>query len=520
MFNTNSSEFYVIGENGDELVKTNIVDLNKDGNKIVSFDVFKFIESLREHNFQLQSQLIDISQIFKLVIGKPAREFKYSNHSSFDKILLFFNLYPKDEIPSLIQKITTDVNLLTDDIIVDILKSLRTAYYELLILLKKQNEYERFFSVELNICQILYDREIKGIEISPLNFQNRLDELDKLEYSCQNKLRYNYKIIDGHDNDSVYKALENRNYKYIAKNLNNNNIEHLLKYGSETNELLYLVYNLRKAKRDKSFLFRFGAIGNTRIYPIFDCVGTITSRILVKDPLIQQLRKSSRDIFVPDENKVFIYADFGQFEPGILADKSKDKQLIDLYNKGDVYEGLSINVFGTKSNRKIAKILFLSYMYGMNIASLSMIVNELYPKQIDNVSEKLEKFFTEFNLLIPYKTKLEQELLKNNRIGTSIGNYRVREYVGTNKLKNREKRWLLSQKIQGTASLILKKALIDLNASKEIEFLIPMHDAVLFQVPNSNVEKSRTRIRIAFEEAFKTECPSISPKVNFEQFDK
>jgi DNA polymerase I len=513
------TEFYQISLQDNEVYRVEISDFNIDGETVVSFDVFNIIETLRAAKSELRAVLIDIAQIFKLNQGKPSSESKYNNPFTFDKILHYFDLLPKDKISIIAHRETISFKDLSNAVISDILIGLREAYNKLIEMLNNQGEYKRFFYLELPICQILYNREIFGISISPDIFEDRLNKLDEIENNCKYKLRYQYKIADVKDLDSISLALKKDKFDFIAKNIAKNSFDHILKYGSETNELLSLIYNLRKSKRDKSFMLRFGAIGSERIYPTFDCIGTITSRILVKEPLIQQLRVSSRDIFIPDSDKLFVYADYGQFEPGILADKAGDTNLIDLYNKGDVYEGLSIAIFSTVEYRKISKILFLSFMYGMSIESLSLVINELYPLKVHNIPEKLRLFFSKFNSLIPFKSELESELLSNNRIGTSEGNYRYRDCISPS-LKNKERRWLLSQKVQGSASLILKKAIISLSVYKQIEFLIPMHDAVLFQVPKNEFELCKDLIKEAFEESFRIECPSIIPKVNFEQFAK
>lgn len=77
----------------------------------------------------------------------------------------------------------------------------------------------------------------------------------------------------------------------------------------------------------------------------------------------------------------------------------------------------------------------------------------------------------------------------------------------------------MSQRIQGTASLILKRAIIRLrNSDHEIEFLIPMHDAALFQVPKETAIEKKDIIQTAFEEEFVKECPSLKVSAKFKSF--
>ncbi|MNF55281.1 hypothetical protein D3C84_367370 [compost metagenome] len=52
-------------------------------------------------------------------------------------------------------------------------------------------------------------------------------------------------------------------------------------------------------------------------------------------------------------------------------------------------------------------------------------------------------------------------------------------------LTEQEKRSAVSQLVQGTASLIFKKALLRLSHEAMVELKVPMHDAVLFQHPET-----------------------------------
>jgi hypothetical protein len=52
----------------------------------------------------------------------------------------------------------------------------------------------------------------------------------------------------------------------------------------------------------------------------------------------------------------------------------------------------------------------------------------------------------------------------------------------------------------------------------EIEFLIPMHDAALFQVPIKLEEQKKEIIKKEFETAMLYYCPSLKPKVSFKKF--
>ena len=90
-----------------------------------------------------------------------------------------------------------------------------------------------------------------------------------------------------------------------------------------------------------------------------------------------------------------------------------------------------------------------------------------------------KEFFNQFTRFEAWKQDVWREFKNNGRIGTEFGNYLSRS--GSGELSEKEKRSAVSQVVQGTASLIFKKALLKLSNLKGVELKIPMHDAVLFQ---------------------------------------
>jgi DNA polymerase I-like protein with 3'-5' exonuclease and polymerase domains len=217
-------------------------------------------------------------------------------------------------------------------------------------------------------------------------------------------------------------------------------------------------------------------LSQTRIFPIVDSFGSITSRIYFKDPSLQNLAKRHRDILKPDAETVFSYIDYDQYEAGIMAALSKDGLLLALYAAGDLYEQAAEQIFLTQEKRKEAKRLFLSFAYGMKRKNLISAAVEHGAKTTD-----AKNFFAQFSDLENWKKILWDEFKKNGRIGTSLGNYLYREEAG--ELSDKEKRSSVSQVVQGTASLIFKKMLLELSKLDSVQLKVPMHDAVLIQHP-------------------------------------
>jgi DNA polymerase I-like protein with 3'-5' exonuclease and polymerase domains len=116
-----------------------------------------------------------------------------------------------------------------------------------------------------------------------------------------------------------------------------------------------------------------------------------------------------------------------------------------------------------------------------------------------------------------WKASIEDLLFHQGRIGTLFGNYRYRDVHG--ELNARERRWAVSQVVQGTGSLILKRAIIEIKKKlPEVSILLPMHDALLVEIPERSaseiVEELLTQLRRTFIEI----CPFVVPSVKVKSF--
>jgi DNA polymerase I-like protein with 3'-5' exonuclease and polymerase domains len=149
---------------------------------------------------------------------------------------------------------------------------------------------------------------------------------------------------------------------------------HSFKARQNEDVVCQLFYELIRNEKDiDSYLHMLSHWGGEeRTFPTYYGFGTITGRITMRHPSIQNLRKNNRSVIIPDTGKRFLYVDYSQFEAGILASLSKDEILIKLYNT-DIYSDLAEHVLGDKQNRNEAKIIFYRYMYGDDTLSKKAI---------------------------------------------------------------------------------------------------------------------------------------------------
>lgn len=364
------------------------------------------------------------------------------------------------------------------------LQSISEVYEELLK--NDEIEKERFEQIEIKINEIIHIRQSSGLNINYDLVKKKCLNIEREIYQSKNRLQINHNIFTPSNLDFQEHFLKDKKYNIV-----NFSLKHTFKARSESDEVCKLIYELIRNQEDlDSLLYVLSHWGSDKkTYPIYNGFGTITSRIILTQPSIQNLRRKNRDIITTDKYKKILYIDYSQFEAGILASLSNDQTLIDLYNTG-IYDDLVDNAPVNSPNREQAKITFYRFMYG------------------DTTLHKQTKlYFEKFKNLTQYKISIENEILQTGKIGTTNGNFR--------KSNSDEDIWALSHKIQSTASLIYKNAVI--RVDKEVtdaQFLIPMHDGTVYQLLEDNYDVIKAKIEIIYIEEFQKICPLIKAKVN------
>jgi hypothetical protein len=348
-----------------------------------------------------------------------------------------------------------------------------TAIYEMYLDLCERasanGELERFFSVEMPAYRLLQFAMSAGISIDTAGLSEKRAQA---EYDYFMHLK-NYSAK--HD-----MPLETPNRRAVEAKLlkegfelDGVSIEYLLEFvpherdfGSDTIAL----DALDTARRVLGSL----TLSTDNIRPVVDVFGSRTSRVQLRSPSLQNIPKRYRSIIKAHGDAQLSYVDFDQFEVGIMAALSGDEALKRLYSAGDMYELFATEHLNLVGNRKAAKQLFLSYAYGM---SRKALVDAAASLGIDR--QKAKEAFRLFGRYEDWKKEVWTEFQSKGRVATVLGNHYLR--VGGGQLTGKEQRSAVSQVVQGTASLIFKRALIAASAIEDLRVVLPMHDALLFE---------------------------------------
>jgi hypothetical protein len=399
--------------------------------------------------------------------------------------------------------------------------ALRDLWIGLIGDLHARGEERRFFEIEMPIQQIFFARQFNGIRLETAAAKDLMENARRAKYMAFKELA----AILGFSPAGL-------NFRNVGEFLPNTDASHLAEFGEQSNLRDYFeiarhsskfadaFVRYKDAECDESVLIRADCMAE-RIYPTFRCFGTVTSRILVTEPRLQELRKSFRGIISSDSGKRLLYLDYAQFEPGILSSMAGDPSFRALYEHADLYESLSLEVFQSKQHRSICKRIFLAYCYGMKLTNIAKLLAgaDFSLEEANRYHEAVAAFFAKFPSLETFRQTAQARLASDGFTSSVMGNRRTRRSSGP--LTPKEQRWALNQIVQGTASLIFKTALIELATEFGAEnIVLPMHDAVLMQYDPTQsrpeqVEKTAIRIMVG---AFRKWCPGISPRVVISAF--
>ena len=257
---------------------------------------------------------------------------------------------------------------------------------------------------------------------------------------------------------------------------------------------------------------------NGRIHTSFLQTGTATGRLSSKNPNLQNIPirtdegRKIRGCFVPKPGCRFISADYAQIELVVLAHMSGDKELSKAFIEGtDVHKATASLIFEkpfeeiTADERRISKTINFGIMYGMSAFRLS---NELEISRSD-ASTFIRKYFEKYSSIKRFVDETVAGAEKNTYVETLYGH---RRYIaGINSRNKTEKagaeRMAVNTVIQGTASEIMKRAMVALPEDIREMLLLQVHDELIFECPEERVKEVSEEIRRIMEETTRLSIP-------------
>ena len=242
----------------------------------------------------------------------------------------------------------------------------------------------------------------------------------------------------------------------------------------------------------------------TRVHTSYNQSVAATGRLSSNNPNLQNIPikgKEGRDIrsaFIAPKSMVMASFDYSQVELRILAHLSKDKNLLGAYQHNkDIHtqtaEMLFVGEEITTDKRRMAKTMNFSVMYGISAYALSEDIGV----SVSEAKAFIDGYFEAYPGVREYIDTCIEEARRQKWVTTYYGRKRyVPSITDTNfSIRSRAERVAFNSIIQGTASDVIKLAMIELHRKKkandfEGEMVMQVHDELVFYLPKEKLESS------------------------------
>jgi DNA polymerase-1 len=241
-----------------------------------------------------------------------------------------------------------------------------------------------------------------------------------------------------------------------------------------------------------------------------------TGRLSSTDPNLQnipiksEIGREIRSAFISKPGYSFISADYSQFELRLAAFLSKDEDLISQFNNDvDIHALVAAQISGrdpkdvTKEMRRFAKTINFGILYGMSPHGLSAATNMSQAES----KQFIDRYYEIRKPLISYMDNLIVEAKKNGYVEDLFGRRRPMPDINSPNfiIRKAAERAAINMPVQGTAADLMKLSMIaveKLIKNYDAEILLQIHDSILVECRDENVEEVEKLIKTTMENVY------------------
>lgn len=408
------------------------------------------------------------------------------------------------------------------------------TYQDYCAALKKNNDEELFYTLEMRLIPVLAQMEMNGIEIDA-EFLNDLSKIAGEQVESITKKIWQ----EAGEEFNVSSSVQLRDILYEKMGLKVPGIKKgKTGYSTAAAELekmrgshpiIELIEDYRElTKLQNTYLEVLPTMVNKktgRLHGSFNQAVAATGRLSSTDPNLQNIPartefgKKIREAFIAPKGKTLVVADYSQFELRIVASMADDPKLIEIFNKGeDVHKATAAVINNipleevTKELRFAAKEINFGVLYGMGAYGLSARTGITQFEAKDFI----EKYFTQFAGVKKYVDDTIEFAKANGYVETLFGRRRyIPEIQSSNyQLRSAGERMAVNMPVQGTQADLIKKAMIDVadycakNYSiDQVKMLLQVHDELVFEVDTKHVDTVALKIKSLMSDVTKLKVP-------------
>ncbi len=390
----------------------------------------------------------------------------------------------------------------------------------------KENElYDLFVDIEMKLVEVLTNMEMNGIKID-LNYFEKFaieleEKLEKLEKDIYELANTEFNINSPKQLSQI--LFEDMGIKPVKKTKTgfSTNVEVLEKLEKDGILIASSILEYRKYNKLKNtYIDALPKLAdeNDRLHTTFNQNGTATGRLSSSDPNLQNIPAKTkeglriREGFVTEKGWSLLAADYSQIELRVLAEVSKDENLIKAYRDNlDLHTQTAEKIFEidseevTREERNLAKIVNFSIIYGKTAFGLSKELGI----SVSDANSYIQKYFEHYSGVNQFIAETIKKAKEDGFVKTLFGRKRIIQGINS-KNKNIAKqaeRMAVNTIIQGTAADILKIVMIkiydEIKNKDDIKMNLQVHDELIFEVKDESIEKYEEKIKDIMENTIK-----------------
>jgi DNA polymerase-1 len=263
-----------------------------------------------------------------------------------------------------------------------------------------------------------------------------------------------------------------------------------------------------------------------RVHTSYNQAVAATGRLSSTNPNLQNIPirtergREVRKAFIPrNDDHVIISADYSQIELRLVAEISKDENMLDAFDKNlDIHTATAANVYGVpidqvdSTQRRNAKAVNFGIIYGQSAFGLSQ--NLGIPRK--EAAEIIDQYFAKYSGIKRYMSDTMNFARENGYVQTLMGRRRyLRDINSANAtVRGFAERNAINAPIQGSAADMIKIAMINIHRTIKEQKLdsrmtMQVHDELVFDAPQHEVDKLKPIIEYHMKNAIKTNVPII-----------
>jgi DNA polymerase-1 len=260
-----------------------------------------------------------------------------------------------------------------------------------------------------------------------------------------------------------------------------------------------------------------------RVHTSYSLSGAQTGRLSSTDPNLQnipirtEIGRRIRDAFVAEPGYVMLAADYSQIELRLAAHMADVPQLKAAFAEGaDIHSLTAQELFGevTRDTRASAKTINFAILYGISRWGLAGRLSIT----ADEAQAMIDRYFERFPGIRDYIHSTLEGVRETGFTTTLFGRKTHFPMIRSRVQHERQgaERAAVNAPIQGTSADIIKRAMVRMCPALELEglgsvrMLMQVHDELVFEVPEGEVERASGVIRRVMEGAAE---PAVSLSV-------